>query len=125
VGELPEDVEQAAATTGPQDRGGAPVDLPGTGLKLSAITPELRQRFSIGADVKGVLVVEVEANSPAAERGIRPGDVIVEVQQEAVSTPAEVQQRVARARQAGRQNVLMLIDGQQGMRFVPLPTGRG
>jgi hypothetical protein len=36
-----------------------------------------------------------------------------------------VQQRVARARQAGRQNVLMLIDGQQGMRFVPLPTGRG
>lgn len=125
VGELPEDVEQAAATPGPQDRGGAPVDLAGTGLKLSAITPELRERFSIGADVKGVLVVEVEANSPAAERGIRPGDVIVEVQQEAVSTPAEVQQRVARARQAGRQNVLMLIDGQQGMRFVPLPAGRG
>ena len=125
VGELPEDVEQAAATPGPQDRGGAPVELPGTGLKLSAITPELRERFSIGADVKGVLVVEVEANSPAAERGIRPGDVIVEVQQEAVSTPAEVQQRVARARQAGRQNVLMLIDGQQGMRFVPLPAGRG
>jgi len=125
VGELPEDVEQAAATPGPQDRGGAPVELPGTGLKLSAITPELRERFGLGADVKGVLVVEVQANSPAAERGIRPGDVIVEVQQEAVSTPADVQQRVARARQAGRQNVLMLIDGQQGMRFVPLPAGRG
>jgi serine protease Do len=124
VGELPEDVEQASATTGPQDRGGRPTEIPGTGLKLSAITPELRERFSVGADVQGVLVVEVEPNSPAAERGVRAGDVIVEVQQEPVSTPAEVQERVNRVRQSGRQNVLMLIDGQQGLRFIPVPAGR-
>lgn len=125
VGELPEDVEQASATPGPQDRGGRPAEIAGTGLKLSALTPELRERFSIGADVKGVLVVEVEPGSPAAERGVRAGDVIVEVQQEPVSTPAEVQERVNRVRQSGRQNVLLLIDGQQGLRFVPVPAGRG
>ncbi|TQF76608.1 DegQ family serine endoprotease [Elioraea sp. Yellowstone] len=125
VGELPENIEQASATPGPQDRAGRPAELAGTGLKLSAITPELREQFSLGADVKGVLVLEVAPGSPAAERGIRAGDVIVEVQQEAVSTPAEVQERVNRVRQSGRQNVLLLIDGQQGMRYVPVPVGRG
>jgi serine protease Do len=122
VGELPEETQQAAATPGPQDRGGRPVELPGLGLRVSSITQELRERFSLSADAKGVVVVEVAPNSPAAERGIRAGDVVVEVQQEAVATPAELQERIDRARQAGRRNVLMLIEGQQGLRWVPLPA---
>lgn len=122
VGELPEDTQQAAATPGPQDRGGRPVELPGIGMRVASITPELRERFGLSAEAKGVVVVEVLPNSPAAERGIRAGDVVVEVQQEAVSTPAEVQQRIDRARQAGRRNVLMLIESQQGLRWVPLPA---
>jgi len=122
VGELPEEVQQAAATPGPQDRGGRPVEVPGLGLRVSSITPELRERFSLSAEAKGVVVVEVAPNSPAAERGIRAGDVVVEVQQEAVATPAELQERIDRARQAGRRNVLMLIEGQQGLRWVPLPA---
>jgi serine protease Do len=122
VGELPEETQQAAATPGPQDRGGRPVEVPGLGLRVSSITPELRERFTLSAEAKGVVVVEVAPNSPAAERGIRAGDVVVEVQQEAVATPAELQERIDRARQAGRRNVLMLIEGQQGLRWVPLPA---
>ncbi|MCU0986488.1 MAG: Do family serine endopeptidase [Acetobacteraceae bacterium] len=122
VGELPEETQQAAATPGPQDRGGRPVEVPGLGLRVSSITPELRERFSLSAEAKGVVVVEVAPNSPAAERGIRAGDVVVEVQQEAVATPAELQERIDRARQAGRRNVLMLVEGQQGLRWVPLPA---
>ncbi len=122
VGELPEETQQAAATPGPQDRGGRPVEVPGLGLRVSSITAELRERFSLSAEARGVVVVEVAPNSPAAERGIRPGDVVVEVQQEAVATPAELQERIDRARQAGRRNVLMLIEGQQGLRWVPLPA---
>jgi serine protease Do len=122
VGELPEETQQAAATPGPQDRGGRPVEVPGLGLRVSSITQELRERFSLSAEAKGVVVVEVAPNSPAAERGIRAGDVVVEVQQEAVATPAELQERIDRARQAGRRNVLMLIEGQQGLRWVPLPA---
>jgi serine protease Do len=122
VGELPEETQQAAATPGPQDRGGRPVEVPGLGLRVSSITPELRERFSLSTEAKGVVVVEVAPNSPAAERGIRAGDVVVEVQQEAVATPAELQERIDRARQAGRRNVLMLVEGQQGLRWVPLPA---
>ena len=122
VGELPEETQQAAATPGPQDRGGRPVEVPGLGIRVASITPELRERFSLSAEAKGVVIVEVTPNSPAAERGIRAGDVVVEVQQEAVATPQELQERIDRARQAGRRNVLMLIEGQQGLRWVPLPA---
>ncbi|MFQ3622927.1 MAG: Do family serine endopeptidase [Acetobacteraceae bacterium] len=127
VGELPEDAQLAAATPGPQDRGGRPTEVPGTGLRLSAITPELRERFGLAAEARGVVIVEVEPNSPAAERGLRPGDLIVEVQQEAVANPAEVRERFDRARQGGRRNVLVLVESQggQGPRWVALPAGRG
>jgi serine protease Do len=122
VGELPEETQQAAATPGPQDRGGRPVEVPGLGMRVSSITQELRERFNLSAETKGVVVVDVAPTSPAAERGIRAGDVVVEVQQEAVATPAELQERIDRARQAGRRNVLMLIEGQQGLRWVPVPV---
>ncbi|MCS6921065.1 MAG: Do family serine endopeptidase [Elioraea sp.] len=127
VGELPDDAQLAAATPGPQDRGGRPVEVPGTGLRLASITPELRERFGLSQEARGVLVVEVEPNSPAAERGVRPGDLILEVQQEAVSNPAEVRERFDRARQTGRRNVLVLIESQggQGPRWVAIPVGRG
>jgi serine protease Do len=126
VGELPEDQQQAAATPGPQDRGGRTTDVPGTGMKVSAITPELRERFSLREDQRGVVITEVAQGSPSAERNIRPGDVIVEVSQEAVATPAEVLERVERARGANRRNVLMLIESTQGgLRWVPLPATRG
>lgn len=126
VGELPEDQQQAAATPGPQDRGGRVTDVPGTGMKVAAISQEMRERFSLREDQRGVVITEVAPASPAAERGIRAGDVIVEVSQEAVATPAEVLERVDRARQANRRNVLMLIESQQGgLRWVPLPATRG
>jgi serine protease Do len=125
VGELPEDVQQAAASPGPQDRGGRAAEIPGLGMRVSALTAELRERFQLREDQKGVVIVDVTANSPAAERGIRAGDLIVEVSQEVVATPAEVIERVERARTANRRNVLMLIEGQQGLRWVPLPAVRG
>jgi serine protease Do len=126
VGELPEDPQQAAATPGPQDRGGRVVDVPGTGMKVAALTQELRTQFSLREDQRGVVITEVAAGSPAAERNIRAGDVIVEVAQEAVATPAEVLERVERARTANRRNVLMLIESTQGgLRWVPLPATRG
>jgi serine protease Do len=117
VGELPAEQQQAAATPGPQSR---PTELSGLGLRVAPISPEVRERFSLKPEQRGVVVMEVAPGSPAAERELRPGDVIVEVQQERVSTPQEVQQRLEALRRQNRPTALLLIETAQGQRFVPL-----
>ena len=127
VGELPE--EQVAANSPAPENGKPapekPVAIAGIGLKLAGISSELRDKFSIGADQKGVVITDVDTSSQAAERGLKAGDVIVEVQQEPVSTPADVQDRIERSRKQNRKSVLMLIQGQDGLKWVPLPLDAG
>ncbi|MBR0682198.1 DegQ family serine endoprotease [Roseomonas eburnea] len=119
LGELPTEQAQAGAAPAPAQPA-QPVELAGLGLRVMAITDELRQRFNLRAEQRGVVIVEVAPNSPAAERELRPGDVIVEVQQERVGTPAEVQERIARLRQQNRGVALFAVEGSGGQRFVPL-----
>ena len=77
-------------------------------------------KFSLGADQKGVVITDVSPNSPAAERGLKSGDVIVEVQQGAVTSPADVQQKVDSVKKENRKSVLMLIQRPDGLQWVPL-----
>ncbi|WP_135465967.1 DegQ family serine endoprotease [Crenalkalicoccus roseus] len=117
IGELPAEQQQAAATPGPAQR---PTELAGLGLRVSGITPELRERFGLRAEQRGVVITEVLPDSPAAERDLRPGDVIVEVQQERVTTPQQLQTRLEQLRRQNRPSALLLVESQQGQRFVPL-----
>ena len=89
------------------------------GLKLSVVTDELRDMYGIGEE-EGVVVAEVDEESEAFDKGLRPGDMIAEVGQEAVGTPGEVVERFEAAAEAGRKSVLLLVrrDGQP--RFVAL-----
>jgi serine protease Do len=121
LGELPNEVQQASATPNqPNQRGDRTVELSGLGLRVTGITPELRERFRLRPEQRGVVVTDVAPNSPGAEREFRPGDVIVEVQQERVGTPQELQDRLERLRRQNRATALFLVEGQQGQRFVPL-----
>jgi serine protease Do len=120
VAELPSEQQQAAATPGPQQQRSQQMELSGLGLTVAPITPEARERFSLRAESRGVVVTEVAPGSVAAERELRAGDVIVEVQQERVTTPQEVQERLERLRRQGRATALLLIEGPQGQRWVPL-----
>jgi serine protease Do len=99
----------------------AAVTITGLGMKTAPITDDLRTKYSIGADQKGVVVTEVTNNGVAAGRGLKAGDVIVEVQQETVATPQDVQDRVDRYRKLSRKTVLMLVQNSDGLRWVPLP----
>jgi serine protease Do len=96
-------------------------DLTGLGMKVAPITDELKDRFQIGADQKGVVITDVTDGGVAAERGLKPGDVIVEVQQAEVTSPDDVMKKVEAQRAQDRKSVLMLIQGQDGVRYVPLP----
>jgi len=122
IAELPDDQQQASTATPDKKTPPASMsaEIEGLGMKVSAITDEVRSKYSIGADQKGVVITDV-TGSPASDRGLKPGDVIVEVQQEAVTSPTDVQSRVDRYRKQDRKTVLMLIQSSDGLRWVPLP----
>ncbi len=91
------------------------------GLRLSAITGPLRSKYSLPDDQKGVVVTDVAGDSPAADRGIIPGEVILRAGNDPVSEPADVQRKIAAGRAQKDQYVLFLISGKEGRRFVTLP----
>jgi serine protease Do len=91
------------------------------GLTLGAINDDARKTFKLKDSLKGVLVTGVEQNSPAAEKGLRPGDVIEEVNQQAVEKPADVAAAIAAQKKAGKKTALLLVgNGSGDVRFVAL-----
>ncbi len=79
------------------------------GMTLAPLTPDLARRGNIPATVRGVMITAVDPNGAAAEEGLRPGYVLVSVNQQAVSSPADVVSAVEAARRAGRTSVLLLV----------------
>jgi serine protease Do len=121
VGELEEDEQQAALTPGQPDKDQpVPNTVKALGLSLAPVTPDLRQKFSLADDVNGVVVTEVSNDSPAAEKGVRAGDVVVEVAQEEVKNPGQVTAKIEEAKKAGRKSILLLLDRAGDLRFVAL-----
>lgn len=123
VGELPDSPQQVASNVpaAPHPAVNRNTEISGLGARLSSITDEIRDKFKIGADQKGVVVTDVSPDGTAAGRGLKPGDVIVEVQQEPVTSPADVQERMDRYRKQNRKTVLMLVQSSDGLRWVPVP----
>jgi serine protease Do len=95
------------------------------GLTLSGITPDLKDKFSLAQNAKGVVVVEVANDSAAAEKGFRPGDVIMEAEQTEVKSPQDVTKEITQAKQTGRKSILLLVDRQGDLRFVALRVDQG
>jgi serine protease Do len=127
VGELQEDdkTADASATQKPSPQSGPAATVKALGLSLSGVTPELKQKFSLADDADGVIVVDVASDTPAAEKGVRPGDIIAEVAQQEVKTPAQVTARIEEARKAGRKSILLLIDRAGDLRFIALRIDQG
>jgi serine protease Do len=100
-----EQPSQTGALQGP-DSGGKRL-----GVALAPVDEALRQR--LGADAAGVLVQQVEPNSPAAQNGIRPGDLIVAVNNRDVSRPSDVADEWTRAQRENKPILLRVKrDGQ-------------
>ncbi len=64
------------------------------GMTVEEVSPEQARRFNLNVE-DGLVVVGVEGNSPAAEAGIRPGDLILEVDQRPVDSLADYQDRIS------------------------------
>ncbi|MBP2303256.1 DegQ family serine endoprotease [Azospirillum picis] len=123
LGELRDEPQQVAmAGSSGAPRSAQPEETrTALGLKIAPLTPGLRETFSIAADIEGLVVTEVDSDSAASDRGLDLGDVIVEAGQEPVATPADLDSRIAKAREAGRKTLLMLVSRGGDLRYVPLP----
>jgi serine protease Do len=126
--EVAEQTEQASATTGP-NKGGGDTGKGNTastlGLTLSTINGDLRKRFDLTDDTDGVLITNVANDSAAAEKGIRPGDVVVEAGQDKVNRPEQIKAKVDEARKAGRKSLLLLVKRKDDLRFIALRIDQG
>ena len=125
LGEFPEEDRQVAARTpAEKPRETAVATL---GLDLAPITPETRERFNLAENAEGVVVVDVKSGSPAAEKQIRPGDIIRKIgpRQADVSDPSQVAEAVESARKADRKTLLVLVERERNQRFVALSIAEG
>jgi serine protease Do len=114
LGELPRDRQ---ASAGEQEHGQSSQGIPHLGLQL-APAGEVG-----GSGDKGVAVLGVEPDSPAAEHGFKTGDVILDVAGKAVSNPGEVRDALVAARQQGKHDVLIRVKTADATRFVAVPVG--
>jgi serine protease Do len=82
---------------------------PDLGLRLSAMTDDLRAKYRLDAPRAGVVIEAISAGTDAATRGLSPGDVILRVQDEQVQTPQRVQAAIDAARTKHRLYVAALV----------------
>lgn len=99
---------------GPSARGpsAAPESL--DGLTLEPLTAANRKRFQLGSLNRGVVVVAAEPGSSAARAGLRPGDVILEVDRQAVDRLERFRELYAKS----KERVLLLVQRQGKTSFV-------
>jgi serine protease Do len=114
LGEMP---KERQANAGSEEREMPGADVPKLGLSLAPA------KQVAGSSSEGVVVTQVDPDGPAAERGFKTGDVILDVAGSTVSTPADVKKALASAKGAGKKTVLMRVKSEGGTRFVALPIG--
>ena len=124
VGRLSEDEDEPEEVP-VSDKRGDVKPAPGRaliGLKVAPLADELGRKHGIDKKIKGLLVTEADPQSPAALKGIKAGDVIVEAAQERVSSVEDLVKNVDKVRRSGRKAVLLRVeDGKGDMRFVAVP----
>jgi serine protease Do len=121
LGVLPNQREARASVESDRDRGRSQ-----RGAELGRLGMTVAPANSVaGAGKEGVVVTEVERGSPAAERGFKEGDVILEVGGKTVSNPADVRDAIVAARGDNKNTVLVRVRSGGSSRFVAVPLGRG
>ncbi len=93
-------------------------DAPKLGLALAKLDDEARSEMDLPKGTDGAVVTDVLPGSPAAEKGLRQGDVIIEADNQAVTEPKTVADAVKAAAERGEKAVLLLIKRGDQDRFV-------
>ncbi|MGB1235792.1 MAG: Do family serine endopeptidase [Planktomarina sp.] len=111
---------QPAAAEAPEPTEDEPMQMSDFGITLSNLNDDIREGLDLDADAEGVVVVAVDEDSEAFEKGLRTGDLITEAGQAKVTTLQEFEGAVTAARDGGRKSLLLLIRRQGNPRFIAL-----
>ncbi len=109
LGTMPADKTANAQSRNSDDNGGSA--LAKLGLTL---------RPAHGQD--GVVVAEIDPDGAAADKGLKQGDVILEVAGKSVNRPADVVDAIDAAKSGGKKSVLVRVKSNDGERYLTLPT---
>ncbi|MGN6057017.1 MAG: Do family serine endopeptidase [Sphingomicrobium sp.] len=90
---------------------GTPATAPqkALGLSLAPLSPELARSANLPPTARGVIITSVDPNSDAGQQGLQRGDLIVSVNNQRVTTPAQAIAAIDAARKSGRSSVLLLV----------------
>ena len=117
------DDSAAPKTTKPAPQKPAGSKLSQLGFSLGELDGTTRTKYHVGGDVQGVVVTDVDPDSPAGDKNFRAGDVIVAVQSQPVHSPDELAKRIDADARAGRKIELMLVSREGQLAYVAMPLG--
>jgi serine protease Do len=115
LGQLPATQEANAEPA----RGSHGSDVPRLGLTVAPASSVA------GAGKAGVVVTDIDPKSAAADRGVKQGDVILEVAGKAVANPGDVSEAIKTANADNKNSVLMKVRSSEGSHYVAVPLGNG
>ena len=120
IGELEKAEEEGLVSSGEDEKPAEGLEVDSVGLSLNKITDMMRRDYAIPNTVDGVVISTVEPKSEAAKKGLFEGDVIVEINQQAVNDPEKAKSIIEKAGENGRPSVLLLVNREGEVRFLAL-----
>ncbi len=116
IAAMPSDQKMAKAETPSGGDNGKAQTAHAMGLKLAPLTPDLRRQAGVPAGIKGVIVTGVADDSPLADVGVEPGDVIVAITQQPVTAPQDAAAKLdAVSKQKGGNKTVLLLINRRGI----------
>ncbi len=88
------------------------------GMMIQELTPQLAQQLGLEPGTTGVVISDISESSPAAEAGLRPGDLITEVNRSAVKSLNDYQQALKKVKNG--ENLLLLVKRGSGAFYAVL-----
>lgn len=126
VGEL-KDEEQQAKADAPKKKETAAVEssaVKALGLSVTPVTAASRAKYNLPDTItKGLIVTDVTAKGPAEEKGIRRGNVLLEMGGKELKSAGDMAEQVAKTKESGRKSVLLLVQVGNDMKYVPVNIG--
>jgi serine protease Do len=120
---VPVTLEAMGARNGDEESASNEHGKPRWGLGLADLTPDAREQLQPPKDVQGAVVGNVQPGSPADNAGLQRGDIILEVNRQAVKSAADAAEQLGKVEKG--QDALVLVWSNGGNTFRVLHPSQG